>query len=57
MGELNMRYICTNCGYIYNPAEGDPLGDIPPGTPFEQLPDSWCCPLCYLGKDVFDPLD
>ncbi|TYO99235.1 rubredoxin [Geothermobacter ehrlichii] len=52
-----MRYICTNCGYIYNPAEGDPLSDIPPGTGFDALPDTWCCPLCYLGKDAFDPLD
>jgi len=52
-----MRYICSNCGYIYNPVEGDPMGNIPPGTAFEQLPDNWCCPLCYLGKDVFDPLD
>ena len=52
-----MRYICTNCGYIYDPAVGDPLADIPPGTRLEYLPDGWCCPLCYLGKEVFDPLD
>ncbi|MEJ2470795.1 MAG: rubredoxin [Desulfuromonadales bacterium] len=52
-----MRYICTNCGYIYDPAQGDPMNDIPPGTPFEELPDNWVCPLCYASKDLFDPLD
>jgi rubredoxin len=52
-----MRYICTNCGYIYEPSKGDPLSEIPAATEFDQLPDNWCCPLCYLGKDAFDPLD
>lgn len=57
MSESNIRYVCANCGYIYDPAEGDPLSNVPPGTPFEQLPDGWVCPLCYAGKDVFDALD
>lgn len=52
-----MRYICSNCGYIYDPKVGDPLGDIPPGTAFADLPETWCCPMCYLGKEAFDPLD
>ncbi|NCO53265.1 MAG: rubredoxin [Deltaproteobacteria bacterium] len=52
-----MRYICTNCGYIYDPALGDPMSEIPAGTEFEQLPENWCCPLCYLEKEAFDPLD
>ena len=52
-----MKYICSNCGYVYDPAAGDPQGGIAPGTSFEDLPDNWCCPMCYLGKDVFDPLD
>lgn len=51
------RYVCVNCGYIYDPATGDPLSNIPAGTPFENLPDNWVCPLCYAGKDVFDKLD
>ena len=52
-----MRYICTNCGYIYDPAVGDPMNAIPAGTAFTDLSDDWVCPLCYVGKDKFDPLD
>ncbi|MCF6180090.1 MAG: rubredoxin [Geopsychrobacter sp.] len=52
-----MRYICTNCGYTYDPAAGDQATEIPPGVSFEDLPDDWCCPLCYLGKEAFDPFD
>jgi len=52
-----MRYICANCGYIYDPEAGDAMNNISPGTPFDDLPDDWVCPLCYASKDVFDPLD
>lgn len=52
-----MRYICTSCGYIYDPAEGDPAAGIPPCTSFEDLPDDWVCPMCYQSKSVFDMLD
>lgn len=52
-----MRYICANCGYIYDPAQGDDMNDIPAGTAFEDLPENWVCPLCYATKDVFDPYD
>ena len=52
-----MRYICTNCGYIYDPANGDPMSHVPPDTPFEDLPEGWVCPLCYVDKEMFDPLD
>lgn len=51
------KYICINCGYIYDPQAGDPLSDIPPGTPFLHLPDEWVCPMCYATQDKFDPLD
>jgi len=47
------RYTCSVCGYVYDPAQGDPEGNIPPGTPFEALPDSWVCPVCGAGKDQF----
>lgn len=50
------KYICTNCGYIYDPAVGDPDNGIKLGTPFENLPDNWVCPICYVDKDMFDPL-
>ncbi len=50
------KYICTNCGYIYDPFVGDPENGVPPQTRFENLPDDWTCPICYVGKDMFDPL-
>ncbi|MDZ7369619.1 MAG: rubredoxin [candidate division KSB1 bacterium] len=50
------KFICTNCGYVYDPAQGDPENGIPPGTAFEDLPEDWICPVCYVGKDQFDPL-
>ncbi|MDJ0761364.1 MAG: rubredoxin [Myxococcota bacterium] len=52
-----MRYICTSCGYIYDPNKGDPENGVPPGTPFDDLPEDWECPMCYVAKDQFDPLD
>jgi rubredoxin len=44
---------CTVCDWIYDPAVGDPDNGIAPGTPFEQIPDTWVCPLCGAGKDEF----
>ena len=52
-----MRYICTCCGYVYDPVKGDEMNKILPGVEFEDLPDSWVCPLCYAECDKFDPLD
>jgi Fe-Mn family superoxide dismutase len=49
------RYVCVVCGWIYDPAEGDPEGGIAPGTPFEDLPDDWTCPACGVGKEHFEP--
>ncbi len=48
------RYVCGACGYVYDPADGDPDNDIDPGTKFEDLPDDWCCPICGASKDEFD---
>lgn len=47
------KYLCEPCGYIYDPSLGDSNAAIPPGTPFEELPDDWVCPICGLGKEVF----
>ncbi|MCG8578827.1 MAG: rubredoxin [Bacteroidales bacterium] len=44
------------CGYIYDPAIGDPDNGIAPGTLFEDLPDDWTCPTCSSPKDMFDEL-
>ena len=52
-----MRYICSNCGYIYDPEVGDTPGGIAPGTRFEDLPENWTCPVCYQNKGYFDPYD
>ena len=48
------KYECTVCGYIYDPELGDPDGGITPGTPFEELPDDWECPVCGAAKDEFE---
>jgi len=48
------KYVCTVCGYIYDPEKGDPDSGIAPGTPFEQLPDDWVCPVCGAAKDQFE---
>ena len=46
-------YVCALCGYIYDPAQGDPDDGIAPGTPFEELPETWTCPVCGTSKDNF----
>jgi rubredoxin len=48
------KWVCTACGYIYDPAQGDSTGGIAPGTVFEDLPDSWFCPNCGVGKEFFE---
>ena len=49
------KYICDLCGYVYDPAKGDPAAGIKPGTPFDKIPDDWICPTCGAGKDSFSP--
>ncbi|MBM4286318.1 MAG: rubredoxin [Deltaproteobacteria bacterium] len=51
------QHQCQICGYIYDPAQGDAEGKIPPNTPFEKLPDNWVCPICGASKDQFSPVD
>jgi rubredoxin len=54
---MMQKYVCGPCGYVYDPEVGDPDNGIAPGTAFEDLPEDWVCPLCGLGKDVFEPED
>ena len=54
-GEKEM-YKCMPCGYIYDPEIGDPDSGIAPGTKFEDIPDDWICPLCGVGKDMFEKI-
>ncbi len=51
------KYKCSVCGYIYDPEKGDPDGNIPPGTPFEKLPEGWTCPICGAGKGDFEKME
>ena len=51
------KYRCTICDWVYDPDVGDPERNIPPGTPFEALPDDWTCPLCFAAKEDFEPCE
>lgn len=50
------KYRCTVCGYIYDPEKGDPDSGIKPGTPFEELPENWVCPICGADKSAFEKI-
>ncbi|MCX5800797.1 MAG: rubredoxin [Candidatus Eisenbacteria bacterium] len=51
------KYVCNVCGYVYDPALGDPDNGVEPGTTFEKLHDDWVCPVCGAGKEDFSPQD
>jgi rubredoxin len=51
------RWLCEMCGFIYDPEEGDPDSGIAPGTPFEDIPDDWMCPICGAEKSDFRLLE
>ena len=51
------KYRCTACDYVYDPEKGDPESGIAPGTPFDEIPDNWTCPLCGLYKDAFEMME
>ena len=51
--ESTGKYVCTVCGYVYDPEIGDPDHGIPAGTKFEELPENWNCPRCGQAKDKF----
>jgi len=53
MRSFNMENYECICGYIYDPAIGDPDNGINPGTAFEDLPEDWVCPDCGAGKEDF----
>ncbi len=50
------KYQCSVCGYVYDPEQGDPDNGIKAGTAFEDLPDSWVCPVCGAPKDSFEKM-
>lgn len=51
------KWVCLVCGYVYDPAIGDPENGIQAGTAFEKLPEDWVCPECGAGKDQFEKED
>ncbi|GAA0718493.1 rubredoxin [Clostridium malenominatum] len=48
------KYVCTVCGYVYDPAIGDPDNGVAAGTSFEAVQGDWVCPLCGVGKEDFE---
>jgi rubredoxin len=57
VSETIQRWVCESCGYIYDTVEGDPDGGIPPGTAFEDIPETWFCPVCGARKRDFEPFE
>ena len=47
------KYVCEVCGWEYDPEVGVPEKGIAPGTPWEEVPEDFECPLCGVGKDQF----
>jgi len=48
------KYVCTVCGYVYDPEKGDSDSGVQPRTPFDKLPDNWVCPVCGADKTQFE---
>jgi rubredoxin len=48
------RYVCSVCGYVYDPEQGDPDNGVAPGTKFEDVPEDWECPVCGAAKAEFE---
>jgi hemerythrin-like domain-containing protein/rubredoxin len=53
-GAVVMR--CTVCGYVYDPSQGDPEHGVKPGTPWDDLPTVWVCPICHAAKSLFEKM-
>jgi rubredoxin len=54
---MSEKWICTLCGYVYDPKNGDPEEGIEPGTAWEDVPEDWVCPECGATKDDFEPYE
>jgi len=50
------KWKCTICEYVYDPEKGEPDNGVKPGTPFEELPDDWVCPVCGAPKELFEKI-
>ncbi len=54
--DIMTKYECP-CGYVYDPAEGDPDNGVDAGTSWDDLPEDWVCPLCGAAQEDFEKLD
>ena len=54
MSHAAASYVCSVCGYVYDEVKGDPDNGIAPGTKFEDLPQTWTCPVCGADKSKFE---
>ena len=50
------KYVCTICGYVYDPEKGEVDYGVAPGTAWEDVPEDFVCPACGVGKDMFSAL-
>lgn len=55
--EPTQKWICESCGFIYDPEDGEMDVDIPSGTSWADVPDSWLCPVCGARKSQFIPYE
>jgi rubredoxin len=53
----NEKWVCNVCGWVYDPAVGDPDGGVAPGTKFNDIPDTWICPACGVSKKDFSKVE
>lgn len=49
-----VKYVCTVCGFVYDESEGAPDVGVAPGTKWADVPEDFVCPLCGVGKDMFE---
>ena len=55
--QMKKKYKCETCGWEYNSQKGFPVFGVKPGTPFEEVPDDFCCPVCSAPKKRFSPME
>jgi len=51
------RWMCVNCGYVYDEMAGDPANGLVPGTRWEDVPSDWICPDCGMAKSEFEMIE
>lgn len=51
------KWKCKVCGYVYDPEKGDPDSGVEAGTAFEDIPDTWVCPVCGVEKSMFEVIE